>query len=236
MNTEQHLLDAKELLKTTAQALQREHTSLAKVDESLNTLGETTVALSKVVINSKKELDQQNTTLNNLQLQQAGIVQNAKEIKSVLETIQQIETESASSQEALQQELLHLVTNQDRTTEELKQELMVVYQKYANGVIALSSKLDDIKETVEAGKYEDLLHDVELKMQETKQDIASLRLSHATTSNNLEEKFNTIGQRVQQLTDELQNANSETKTTEQSIGTLVTRLGVIETRLETLGI
>ena len=132
--------------------------------------------------------------------------------------------------------MLQLVTNQDRTTEELKQEIMVVYQKYANGVIALSTKLDDIKATVEAGKYEDLLRGVELKMQETKQDIASLRLAHSTTANQLEEQFSTLGNRVQQLTDELQNATAETKITEQSIGTLVTRLGVIETRLETLGI
>lgn len=236
MNTEQHLLDAKELLKTTAQALQRDHESLAKVDQSLNTLGETTVALSKVVISSKKELDQQNATLNDLHVQQEGIVRNAADIKTVLEDIQSIELQSAQSQEQLQNELLQLVTNQDRTTEELKQEIMVVYQKYANGVIALSTKLDDIKATVEAGKYEDLLRGVELKMQETKQDIASLRLAHSTTANQLEEQFSTLGNRVQQLTDELQNATAETKITEQSIGTLVTRLGVIETRLETLGI
>lgn len=236
MNTEQHLLDAKELLKTTAQALQRDHDSLTKVDQSLNTLGETTVALSKVVISSKHNLDQQNSTLNELKIKQEGLVQNAKDIKNVLEDIQNIEAQSAQSQEALQTELLQLVTNQDKTTEELKQEIMVVYQKYANGVIALSTKLDDIKSLVEAGKYEELLQSVEHKMQETKNDIDTLRATHATTSKTLEEQFDMLGNRVQQLTSELQSATSETKATEQRIGTLVTRLGVIETRLETLGI
>lgn len=234
MHKSQEVKDNNALLEVIRDLVTEEQTELSRINDSIAKVSQLVIAVSNATASTKEQVEGGHNTTQRILKQQQTILTEADNLHHKLDSINQHLSELEDDKHNIVNTLTDIIKAHEGDHEELTKTISELYIDYTNKMVELSTEIRNMN-----GQLADEQHLINVT--EIRDEIVALEGRLRELNDTQSAKMVTLGESmkellsgVKQLHELLAVVDSEADNNKQTIQKIVSRLMIIETRLDTL--